>query len=810
MIIKNAINKSSFKPNNQRYYQCFLAAVSIFFTTASLAVTVNDGWVAIQDDASLADPKSLEIEAGSILDFSTVKPNTAITSESQRLIINNEGKFARKSALTKPLKFLIASPSFDIRTNGFPSKTDIDRHIRQYKMHGYNMVRFHFLEYLLMYKRQADFDYDPAQLDRFFYFVSELKKNGIYLIVDGLSAPNGGFGDAALNGYYWDRYIDQKGLKFGVYFDPVAQQHWRDLVRTMYGSVNPYTNKTTLQDPVLAGLILVNENNLIASGNDTVVMNQQFTSWLLIKYSTQAALIEAWGSALVGNENIETGLISVPAWGASPSKKMADAQQFYAETQKNTADWMTSYVNSLGYQGPVTSYHFFTTLNEQMNRGQFKWIDMHNYSAQEYYNNAGQYSIPQNSMLGDNAYYIQQLASAQYLGKPFTVSEHGQVAWNQYRREAGLALPAYASFQGWEGICQHSNSVHLSYAEPVPGFKTIVGPYSVGYDPISRATETLAALLYLRGDVQPAQYNIGANLSTSDIYNKSYWQESAPLDVSKLSLVTGLGLDLDQQMRNKVLAGTILTPYTAQVDVYKPRQLTLFSQAGDTQYVSPITTDNWAARVQNLRDANLINAANKTNTAPGIYETDTGELLLDSSKKQLTVKTLKTEAAVFEAISAPLVINNFSVKSADAAAMVSVSAMDLNTSGKITPLNLASSKRMLVVLSTDAQNSGMNFTDSSGTTPLVNGDLGTQPILIKPVNIKLALKNVNSLNNGVKLNVYSVDLRGKRRDSIAVTKTGCNITATRPVATKCTGIEFDLDVRNLSHGATTYFEIATN
>lgn len=804
-----------FKTNSivGRHASSLIALLLASFTNASSAYVFNDGWVPITTDTTLTDPKSLEISPNSILDFTTLRPTVAITSEGQRLMINSEGKFARKSNLASPLKFLIASPSFDIRTNGFPSKADIDRHIKQYKMHGYNMVRFHFIEYLLMYKQKQDFGFlngyvkgDDSQLDRFFYYVSQLKSNGIYLLVDGLSAPNGGYGDTSLNGYYWDRYLDQKGLKHAVYFDPVAQQHWRDLVKAMYGTVNPYTQKTLFQDPVLAGLVLVNENNLINESKFMPELNQQFSSWLLNKYGSQAVLVAAWGATLVGTQSLEDGTVTISGWSDVPSKKMADTQQFFIEVQKNTADWMTAYVKGLGYNGSITSYHFFYGRSDHQNRAQFNWIDMHNYFAGEFYVD-GKYSIPQSSMLGGDAWYIQVLASTKNIGKPFTVSEHGQVAWNQYRRESGLALPAYAAFQDWSGICQHSNSIQLSYAPITDPKLTLVNSYSVGFDPISRATETLSALLYLRGDVKSANSSIGAKFTTAETYANSYWQETLPSDVTKLGLITGLGLDLDDAQRTKVTSGLSTTQYTAQVDVNKPGQMTVYSSAGNIALNNPPVENTWqaywAARVENLKAANLLGLNNKTNVADSVYHSDTEQLLLERNKKQMTVNTPKTEGLVFDALPEPITINNLSVKSADAGALVSVSAMDVNSNGVILSTSqLATSKRMLVVLSTDAQNSGMSFLDDKGAT-LEN--LGTQPILIKPVKVSLSLKNSNSLN----LKLYSVDLRGKRRDVLPLTKTGCNATATR-AATKCTGIDFDLDITKLTHGATPYFEIATN
>ena len=787
-------------------------SVSILILLALLSPQLfAESWVAVKGDPTLSDPNSLEIVSGSVLDFSGFNKSLHITN---KLIINTSGRFANASNPNVSLKFLIASPNFGIQSGGIPSKPDIDREILQYKMHGYNMVRYHFLEYGLMYNRKADFDYNPEQLDRFYYFVSQLKKNGIYLILDGLSAPNGGYGDDNIysyqdpsdptknvKAYYWDRYIDNKNLKFGVFFDPIAQQHWKDLIASMYGKVNPYTGLTTLQDPVLAGLILVNENNILntGTGNNIPVMQKEFSKWLLNKYGSNSALSIAWGAELKADENIELGKINIPKFLDSPSKRMANIQQFNAEIEKKTGDWMTSYVAGLGFNGPVTSYHFLLNPASDISRGEFKWADMHMYGASEYYSSNGEYSISQDSMLGNRADYIGQIATAKHLGKPFTVTEHGQIAWNQYRREAALALPAYAAFQSWDGICQHSASISLSYSydalkQPVP----LVLPYSVGSDPISKTTDTLAALLYLRGDVSPAVNNIGAKVSKLDVFNLDSNASAIPQEVRSLSLVTGLGLDIDGATKTLVDSGKNLASYKAQLDIYKPGQLDLYTSNGVqrfNRYPTEWTNEGFTdLGIQNLRDAGLIGSSNITNAYSGIYQSDTGQITLTVPKKEMRVITNKTEATTFDVQSttfSPINLQSLSILSADSSALVSISVMD-------TASTIASSKRMLIILSTDAVNTEMGFTDSTRTSlsnKAIDGkpDFGKLPVLVRVAKVKLALKKSNTKT----LKVYSVDLRGQRKQLIP-------ITSQTP-----SKIEFELDISKLTQGATTYFEIST-
>jgi len=195
---------------------------------------------------------------------------------------------------------------------------------------------------------------------------------------------------------------------------------------------------------------------------------------------------------------------------------------------------------------------------------------------------------------------------------------------------------------------------------------------------------------------------------------------------------------------------------------------------------SQIVEDRFNSQVQALRKAGLLDSKNRTNTSKGLYQTDTGQVVLDRQRKRLTVVTPNTEAVAFDAPE-PITLSNLKVEQADGPALVSVSSVDGQP--------LLTSKRMLVILATDARNSGMRFSDTAETTLL---DLGKVPVLIRTATVKLKLRN----HNAGQLKVFSNTLRGRRGDAI-------------PVTQEADGISFVLDTDKLSHGPTTYFEISS-
>jgi len=129
----------------------------------------------------------------------------------------------------------------------------------------------------------------------------------------------------------------------------------------------------------------------------------------------------------------------------------------------------------------------------------------------------------------------------------------------------------------------------------------------------------------------------------------------------------------------------------------------------------------------------------------------------------------------------PVRLPTLNIEESDTPALVSVSAMDQQS--------LDNSKRILLILATDARNSDMYFSDAAETTLL---DIGKKPAIIRNAKLRIYLKN----KNGLQLKVYSTNLRGQRMDSISSTK-------------DAGGIDFVLDTSKLSHGSTTYFEITS-
>jgi hypothetical protein len=716
-------------------------------------------WLPVND-------RDLSIQAGSALDFSALVEK-GVAGQYGRIIRGNNGHLAYSNDPNTPVRFFCASqPHGEI--GGFPDHKTADRYARQVRLHGYNLARFHFVENDLMAERNRDFDFNPEQLDRLHYFLAALKREGVYWLMDGLTSWNGAYGDVGD-----DRWEFKRNVKLGVYFDKHDQAHWRNLIDKILNKKNPYTKLTPLQDPALMGVILVNEGSLnhivnlpIIKMDDLRKFDQVFKQWLTKKYGSTKKAFKAWG------ESPDSTGIAVARNDWNASLRVADTQRFYYEAQKDTLKWMADYLRSLGYQGLITAYDDWSNLQDSASRQLLEWVDMHEYPDEPSdWVSAGS-SLIQESTLGNQLSYLREMASTRFWFKPFTVSEYDQPFWDTSRYEAGLAMGAYGGFQDWDLICRHSGAIELGYGKKgEKNTRQAIYPFDIGMDPVARAGETLAALLFARQDVKTAAHKVDIRLTPDYVFNQQAGIGKLPDEITNLALVTGFGLSWQESLGkvDKVIQPDNPTPTVSNKIVAKLKKL------------SGVDYQDWDELLHTLKDESILSAANISNDS-GIFQTDTGEIILNSKDQTLSVITDKTEAVAFGS-NLPSPLNHLTINSASAPALFSVSSLD--------GLSLSQSKRLLLIYATDARNTGMKFVDSRSKQL---EKLGSMPVRIKNSRITFSLDNVNAAS----LHLYALKLNGERSVTIPINKITDN------------KLDIELDLNTISQTPSTYFELVTN
>ena len=636
-------------------------------------------WVPVRETA-------LEIAPGSPLDFSALLPNPPIGPE---------------SALGNT-RMLCASLAWSPASGGFPPHDEADRYARQLAMRGYNLARLHFVDASLMFDRGRDFDFDPETLDRVHYLLAALKRNGIRWMIDAMTSSRGAYGG---HDDRWDPAA--ANLKLALHFDDAAFAHWKRFQQEFLARVNPYTGKATLDDEALALIILANENGIEFDG---VVRDRPgrpaydpllaapFNRWLAARYGSTRALADAWGD-LAGGERLEDATVRLPHNRYHDSARMRDLQEFFVDVEKASAARMTGALRDLGYRGPVSTYNNWPSVQASLSRAGLDVVTANTYHdwVSGYEPGSG---LTHESALAGDAAYIRATAAARWLGRPFLVSEWDHLFWNRHRYEAGLMMPAYAALQGWDGLCRHGHGpIVLRYGEPY-AHKQAMLPYAIALDPIARAGETLAALLFRRGDVAEAGLLVPfAVRGAADLGPDMQAQE--PDLLTRFALLGRIGLAGEAEAKTM----------------------------GDAFVPQPRAAADAMAILDNLRKSGALPATNRTAPERGIYESATGEIVLDSGRGQFRVVAPATEGAAWSAFAAPLDLGLVSIRKADVDGMLALSALEKGAT-------LRDGRRFLVVFATDARNTAMRFRDRQEK---VIEDFGRLPVLLRAGTVEIGL-----------------------------------------------------------------------
>jgi len=154
------------------------------------------------------------------------------------------------------------------------------------------------------------------------------------------------------------------------------------------------------------------------------------------------------------------------------------------------------------------------------------------------------------------------------------------------------------------------------------------------------------------------------------------------------------------------------------------------NRLGETPAVLQPRQQNSEALLESLRQSGVLPRDNGTNIDAGIYQSSTGEIVLNRFAGQLRVATTATEAAAFSSLREPIDLGVLRIEGADGNGLVAVSALDGEAS-------LSKSRRFLLIFATDAQNTGMTFRD---TEEKVIEDFGRLPVLIREGYADLSLE----------------------------------------------------------------------
>ncbi len=467
-----------------------------------------------------------KIVPGSALDLSALNHKPA--GKFGFLKVGKNGTFEFEKNPGHPVRFW----GTNVATEGpFPEKKYAPGIARTLAAQGVNLVRFHFAGTDGVGAKgflNPDGTLNHPWMDRLWFFLAELKKNGIYTYVDWNS---GNIPWKFLGGGKKIASAVPGGitLKKASLFSPALIEGTRKMAEIVFTAKNPYTGCSLLDDPAVALFEVTNENTLTMSQfdepfrkDDPYFLELQ-TLWMDWQKKNQ-----------VRNP--------VPLQGLPNLSMGKNGRRFFAELQKTHYDRMRAFLRKLGAKAPVcgTNWAYNNPADPWSNR------DM------DYLNDHGYYSwAPGEGKLGaPNAPsvvksnilsmpFFNRFPQSRIAGKPYCVSEWNFCYPGRYRSEGLPMMAAYSSLHGWDSLLFYCGAGSFCYGrwelfEKNPRILT----HTQLFDPSTWGFSQAASAAFRRGDFARAKNKAVITYTPEDVFEHRRFLENYPFLTGMTEVVT--------------------------------------------------------------------------------------------------------------------------------------------------------------------------------------------------------------------------------------------------------------------------------
>jgi hypothetical protein len=535
-----------------------------------------------------------------------------------------------------------------------PSKEDAPMWASTLARFGVNCVRLHFLDLpaprgIVDSSRNDSRGFDPQQLDRLDFLISELKKRGIYADLNLNVGRSYKAGDDVPD---FDKINWGKGLTL---YDVRLIELQKEYAKQLLTHLNPYTGTEYRNEPAIAIVEILNENGLYTGFRaPTPYYDEELTklynAWLTRKFSAED--LKKFRQLASVPDGAPVPRLKSSETASAPKERFDTETAFFMETETLFYEHMSTYLkNDLGVKCPITGTadHSHTSSPYAMvtSLSKLDILDGH-----VYWQHPGSPPPVNTPMVNDPLHStIVQLSRTAFAGKPYTVSETNHPFPNEWASEGIPLIAAYGSFQDWDAIMLYTFEPKLA-----PDWQPSVGdPFDISLDPVRMTEMATGALTFLRGDVRTALRTVGRTYSKGEVLES----RRLPARTEQPYFTPGfpLALPLQHGVRIRSLDGPPTASYTASE-------------------VNPIVSD-------------------------------TKELAWYTPEQKnglVTIETSRTEAAIGFVRANPIGLKNLSMNLTNNFASVVLSSMD----GKA----LARSSKMLLTTGSRVSNTGMKWNET--------------------------------------------------------------------------------------------------
>ncbi|MBM4018528.1 MAG: hypothetical protein FJ288_09415 [Planctomycetes bacterium] len=601
----------------------------------------------------------------------------------------------------------------------FPDKEKAPLLAARLAKYGVNLLRIHAVDAgwgigLIDYSKGDTRHLSQEALDRLDFFMEELKKRGIYVYFDLLDYRRfkdaDGARDAGKFEHGW-----QNSIKGATIFNDRLIELQKEFATNFLTHRSALSGLRYCDDPGVAVVEITNENSVFYFSNTALTLpsyvdelRERWNKWLLETVGDRPRLARAWTNsagqcALAPEEDPAKGTVVLPLrhlyqdpqkapWvGEQCPARVSAMVRFFFDLERRYYGEIRGHVKALGVKAPVTGTNqtfcpasvYADAANDFMARNNY-WCHP-NMNAKPFitFRNIGVV----NSDLGKTMNPVTEVASSTVAGKPMISPEFNWPWPSEYRAECLPMMAAYACLQEWDGLLFFAYSPEARALE-------FFGNQS---DPVRWGQFPAAALMFHRGDVAAAKKTVIVGYPEAEALTArpSHGRAAA-------------------------------SPF---------RHLTYISKVRNAFY-----KDAYGGPETVVPGAGFSAPPQKR------YESDTGELVLDTEKGLFTVNTPRSKAAIGVLGKAGrLDLGGAAIECKTAFAAVMMTSLDARPIGQ--------SKRLLVTAVSRAENTGQAFARNKSAI----AERGREPVLVEPVECRIALPMPAAAA------VFPLDETGKRR-----------------------------------------------
>ncbi|RRJ98091.1 glycosyl hydrolase family 5 [Opitutaceae bacterium TAV4] len=685
---------------------------------------------------------TLDIIPGSVFDFSFLAGKDAPAGKHGRLVATPDGHFTFEKRPASPVRFWGVNLCFSAN---YLARDDADLLAARLARSGYNTVRFHHYDSMLVRKGGDSWELDPEKLDQLDYLFAAMKKRGIYINIDLYSSRGFSAAESAAFGFPNEPKV-QNHFKALVPINEAAFESWARFATNLLTHKNPHTGLTWAEDPALIGICPVNENPLFNR----------------VERDPRIAALCKTAFDLWWRNNRKAGENDTAAYA-----------RFIHETNARSDARLFAHLRALDVKALLTGANYTISQGLAYVRDHYDYVDGHGYWDHPKFP-VKKWAFPiafgQRSPVAGRAWVSSRIMPIRILGKPFAVTEFSICRPNRHRAEGAVLIPSYASLQDWGAMY----NFHYAMSDRMAIRGDTKNYFALASDPIGLIADRTGALLFQRGDISPATRTIAYAVRPDEAF--SNLGKLFPSDFAPLGLVSRIGSLPGEPAAVRTRAPSLAAIVTGSTPA-PSKPVPAKTYLADSALYSSLQRDNVIPRGSISEDARR-------------FVSDTRQIELRSDEGTLRVVTPRSELFVLAAqgdgrrlVGDRASVVNETTGVPSVVSVISLPSPDSDASGATPPL--AETRRILVLHLTDALPDGMTFAHADQR---LLQSWGKGPHLVRLGNATLTLR----LPAGA-WKAWAVDPAGKRVAEIPIREENGRLTlALSTIAPSGTRLAYEL------------------